>query len=314
MAADRFLDATTLWPTLSRLAKAARGPKLVAAPYLTPGGAKSLHLTEGDVLLVALTIENCKSGSVCPAEIRKLQRKGVRVYIGRRLHAKVYLFAPSAIVCSANLSSNSKTLDEAGIVTKDPRVLRSIRAWFDERQGEPVTPEWLATCAKAYCAPTALKPTSDAADRVSPLWIIGTRDTVHPEDEAAVAARGEAKAKTRLINRRRFEIECIRWKGTDSFTQGARPGDLVITVDEKDGAYPHARILNIELVRGARSPVRYVYLEALKGAQPRGWPQFRARLGSLGLRRLGEKLSLRTVKDPQIRSKLISIMSPERWS
>jgi hypothetical protein len=35
-----------------------------------------LRLRRDDILLVALTIPNCRNGSVCPAEIKRFQKNG----------------------------------------------------------------------------------------------------------------------------------------------------------------------------------------------------------------------------------------------
>ena len=73
-----------------------------------------LRLKPDDVLVVSLTEKNSRNGSVCPAEIERLQKKGVKVYTTPDLHAKVMLCGRKTVVSSANLSQTSfEDLDEA---------------------------------------------------------------------------------------------------------------------------------------------------------------------------------------------------------
>lgn len=188
-----------------------------------------------------------------------------------------------------------------------PRRRRSTPHQLDTHITGAATPEFLAVCAKAYRPPTFV---STDAERSRRLWIIGTDDADPPGKDADLIARGEGKARAKVSDGRRFEVDWIHWAGTDSFTQGSAIGDLVIVVHKDRDVYPHARLVNIERVRGAR----YVYLETLKGASPRRWLQFRAKLELLGFPRLGKTISQREVKDSAMRSRLTSLMSPDRWT
>jgi len=159
-----FLPHKHLWLTIKKLAKECRLPKKIAVPYIGKGGAASLHFRKGDILLCALTEANARNGVVCPEEIEKLQAKGVKVYIRENLHAKIYLLGRTAIVCSASLSDNSANyLDEAGAMTTDRTVTPGINQWFKERIGQPVTPEWLAQCKRAYRPPSSERPPQNGA-------------------------------------------------------------------------------------------------------------------------------------------------------
>ena len=89
----QFLGNEDTWRTLPAISRNRRCPLYVAVPYLGNGGGKLLHLRRGDVLAVALTEANSRNGSVCPAEIQRLQAAGVQVFLHPRLHAKVMLCA-----------------------------------------------------------------------------------------------------------------------------------------------------------------------------------------------------------------------------
>src|SRR5882672_8854393 len=133
----KFLGNEDTWRELRAISRRRKCPLYVAVPYLGDGSGKLLHLTRGDVLVVALTEANSRNGSVCPAEIQRLQANGVQVFLHPRLHAKVLLCGNKAVVGSANLSQSSfKHLDEAAMLTTDASVVKHIRAWFQQRMLE----------------------------------------------------------------------------------------------------------------------------------------------------------------------------------
>lgn len=194
MSTTEFLTQESLWPTLKRLAMDCKLRKMVAVPYIGKNGSMPLRLREGDVLICALTEANARKGLVCPDEIEKLQRKGVKVYIEDRLHAKVYLLGRTAVVCSANLSQSSvNSLDEAGLLITDRNVTPSIREWFEERMTAPVTPEWLNRCKEVYRAPKGEGENPGSRKRRGDggsVWLIGVRDAEFPADEAEAQRSG----------------------------------------------------------------------------------------------------------------------------
>jgi PLD-like domain len=309
MSKDRFLDAQTLWPTLRHLAQKSRGPTWIAAPYLGEGGAGLLHLGGGDRLVVALTPSNSRAGSVCPAEIRKLQRRGVQVFINANLHAKVYLVGSTAVVCSANLSQRSAVLDEAGLLTKDAKVVEKIKEWFAERWDEPVTPTWLEICEKMYKSPRLSDDKAHDGSHTR-TWLIGTEPReFFPKHERAAAEQGEADSEARLSDRKRFEVDAIRWTGTDSFIRDAKQGEQVIVVHEGK-VYPPARLLNLKRVRSKGEQVRYVYLESHKRPQTVRFGLFRAALARVGLK-LGNSVSARAIKSESALKRARSLLQQE---
>jgi hypothetical protein len=73
----QFLHRENLWRELKRISQRRKFRLLVAVPYISAGAGKMLRLRRDDILLVALTIPNCRNGSVCPAEIKRFQKNGV---------------------------------------------------------------------------------------------------------------------------------------------------------------------------------------------------------------------------------------------
>jgi hypothetical protein len=297
----RFLDRNALWSVLPRLAKAAKRPSYVAVPYVGSGAAKLLPLSRGDVLLCALTEQNAKNGSVCPADLRTLRRRGVSVYLQDDLHAKVFLFGRTAIVGSSNLSKSSRdTLDDAALRTTDRDVIRQIRRWFAERTHDPLSPKWLSYCESVYQRPKPPQP----ARRI---WIIRVQEMVLSDLEDATMERGKKQEARRLTNPKRYSIEPIRWVGRPAF----RRGDLVIQIERKgrkNAVSPHGRLLNIRHPRlGLRARVAHLYVEMPKKYRTIPWARFQKECQKL-------RLPLRSdVLARQIRNaRILSLVSPEK--
>ena len=317
-----FLDSETLWPSLRRLARRCRARRLVAVPYLGKGGAKLLPLGKGDILVCALTERNARSGIVSPAEIKLLQGRGVKTYLRADLHAKVYLLGGAAVVCSANLSQSSvKQLDEAGIVVRDPRTLSGIRAWFGHRTNEPITPDWLAKCAKVYRPPHGGSPTkrgrrkSIEREPSRRVWLIGVEAMEFPEFEGRDLEQGRDVARKQLASRRRYDVEEIRFTGKSRFLRDAQRGDVIVQVWEEDKerrVYPHGRLLTIKRTKTKQGgPVSYIYLEMPRQYRKIAWSKFRKVCRSFGLK-LGKGVTTRQIRNPLIADDVLALVNPEK--
>ena len=289
----------------------------MAAPYLGKGAAELLALARGDVLLCALSEANCLSGSVCPHEVQVLQNRGVRVFIREDLHAKVYLLGTRAIVASANLSEHSRdSLDEAALHTSDKQVIREIKEWFDQRMGEPVTPEWLTHCKQVYRPP---KRTEQSRSKITGklrvvgrrVWLVGTSPMEFPESESSLVRIGTQAAKAKLRNMRSYEVNSIRFTGTDRFLRLVKQGDVLIEKFE-DHVYPHARILEISRKRlGNKRQAAYIFYESIKDPKILTWSKFRTMCDRFGLR-LPNGIGSREVCNRLQQNQLLSLTSPER--
>ena len=312
-----FLDRYDLWATLKCLADATALRRYVAVPYLGKGGAALLSLRHGDVLVCALTERNARNGSVCPAEIKALQRRGVRVYLQDDLHAKIFLLGRKSIVGSANLSTSSqKNLDEAALMTTDRRVAKRLRQWFDERMQEPLTPEWLSRCAELYRPPLsdrvtrARKTRTTRGQRTRAVWLLGVCPTEYPEWEKTAYESGLKQAQVR--DSRHYSVEPIRWLGEGTAFQR---GDLAIQI-ETEGRQckvcPHGRVINIKRTRTkAARPVAYLYLEMPKKYRTVPWIRFKNECRKIGLT-LPRRVGARRIRDILQANKILSMFSPEK--
>ena len=108
------------------------------------------------------------------------------------------------------------------------KVVKHVRAWFQQRMLEAVSPKWLAVCAKAYRPPKGgfgLRGKKVAHPVGSTLWLIGLNfSEPYPEDEIAVERQGAAQAKRKLSNPSRFTVQPIRWAGRYSFLESNQKG------------------------------------------------------------------------------------------
>jgi len=314
----QFLGSGDTWRTLRSISRHRNCPLYVAAPFLGDGGGKLLHLKRGDVLIVALTIANSRNGSVCPKEIERLQAKGVKVCLSPVLHAKVLLCGRKAVVGSANLSQTSfNRLDEAAMLTTDAKVVKHIRAWFQQRTLEEVSPEWLAVCAKAYRPPKGgfgLRGKA-AHPAGSTLWLIGLNfSEPYPQDEIAIERQGAAQAKGELSDPSRFTVQPIRWTGRDSFLNQIRKGDRVVQIMRAVDSRSHyaeelARLIGMRKTKSRRGvEVTYLYLEAPKRPKRTPWGKFKRSCSEYGLR-LKADTATRQITNPAQVAKIMALVS-----
>lgn len=281
-------------------------------PFLGNGGGKLLHLKRGDVLIVALTEANARNGSVCPAEIERLQAKGVQVFLLPNLHAKVLLCGGKAAVGSANLSQTSFAhLDEAALLTTDRKIVRHVRAWFTQRMLEAVSPKWLAVCAKAYRPPKGGfgprgKGTAHAAGKA--VWLLGIDFTDYPDNEAAIAERGLLQAKRQLSDAKQFKVETVRWAGKN--VSSFQKGDTVIQVIQASRSHYAEELARLVGIRktNAQSGVAYLYLESRKRPKHVQWREFKSGCLESGLK-LGKTIGMRQIANPAQAAKIMALVS-----
>ena len=149
----RFLQGLALTNEIKKICKTKTAIKLAVAYW----GQDALKLTKlsfnrRDVKLLCCL----KGGASDPKIIRKF---GARARHKDALHAKVIWTHKSAIVSSANISSNglpeeeknSTGLIEAGILVTEPKHLSAIRKWFDReyQSGEKIRPADLREAEEA---------------------------------------------------------------------------------------------------------------------------------------------------------------------
>lgn len=319
---EQFLSGRELWSILAKLSKECCSRQMIAVPYLGKDSSPLLKFRKNDVLLCALTEQNSKAGNIYPAEIRLLQKKGVRVYQRDNLHAKIYLFGNKAVICSANLSSSSKSrLDEVGLLTNNPPVLKSIRKWFAERLVEPVTPGWLKHCENIYQPPkgglrSPTKP-KQSSTHTQTAWVIFGQLTNYPEFEDTERQRGYQTAKQFMEKLKAFYIEEFRFTGSYRFLEEINRGDLVIqaikeTVKSDYKVAPFGKLLGKKQFKNKKgTSVTYLYIEMPKVYRTMKFEKFRDICSDAGLS-LGKSTRVRQISDRVQQDQILSFFSPEK--
>jgi hypothetical protein len=231
----RFLSNDGLWAELKSRVKTAKRVKAAVA-YLGQGGARLLPLKKGDTLVVNLGLQTVKQGATSPEEIQKLINRGVRVFTRSNLHAKFFICDNTLIVGSANISQNSlNSLDEAASLTNDPEALRHARDFFEKLSKEPVRPEYLERCLKAYRPPRFSPPRSKGKTRRQPrvvesnLWFIGgvaERDL--PAKEQKTAAAIEEKTTEELEKHTGTWVSHLDYTEKPAYFDKIRVGDWFV--------------------------------------------------------------------------------------
>ena len=104
-AKTRFLSNNDLWGEIQK--RIANGNRVRAAvAYFGGRGANLLRLKKLDSLVIDMSLAAVRQGVTNPREIRKLIRRGVKVFSRGTLHAKFLLIGNTLITSSANVSRN----------------------------------------------------------------------------------------------------------------------------------------------------------------------------------------------------------------
>ncbi|MBE3087966.1 MAG: phospholipase D family protein [Chloroflexi bacterium] len=161
---------TDLWAHLVKLAKA-REPKRMAIAYYSADS--HVRFGGGDTLIVDASIKAIQSGQTSPTVLLAAARRGAHVYSHPRLHAKILLTGRCAIVGSANLSTTSRGLREAGVLLTNRRQLDDVARYLDwlKKEASRLSDGELRTLCKVPRAPSA----SRAAVGVKPSLLEGMR-------------------------------------------------------------------------------------------------------------------------------------------
>lgn len=259
-----------IWKSLTASAKAASKPALVAVAYFGQGASKLLPLGAGSRLVVDASENAVKSGQTHPADLKKLQNRGVVIYSYPSLHAKVYTFDGFAFVGSANASNRSSgILTEAVVKTSDLAVVRSARTFVRDLCRDELSPGRLDRLQKMYRPPRVPSGTkargkvhSRKPRQTMPrLFLAQLKLKDIPEGSEGASEQGMKIAKARRRHGRSYVL-------SDYFSVGKniiQQGDKVIQILEgPDGSRlidAPADVLYTRPWKGNRYPVTFIYLE-----------------------------------------------------
>jgi hypothetical protein len=245
--ATRFLSNEGLWNEIQTRLTSKRRVRAAVA-YFGSGGAALLKLKRGDILVVDMSIGAVRQGITNPRDIRKLIRRGVKVFTRGSLHAKFLMIDDTLIASSANASHNSKeSLDEAGIITTDAAALRRASKFFDDLCTEPVREEYLKKCIAEY-RPPRFKPAVEGqrtgakrSRRVieAKLWFVSGLVALNLTEEAQNSIEKiESRNVKRLMRPDASEVSWIRYRKLPKLLRNIRIGDWVVDC-MKDGTSRH---------------------------------------------------------------------------
>jgi len=123
MSTVEFL-AESLWARIASESKSSRR-RHCAIAYVTE--SNTVCLGSQDMLVVDASEATIEQGGTSAAILDALFKRDVRLFHHPRLHAKTYVFDHCAIVGSPNLTRHSPNLEEAAILSREPRVVDAAR-------------------------------------------------------------------------------------------------------------------------------------------------------------------------------------------
>lgn len=260
----RFV-AKRVWTKLWRAARFGTGHADVAVAYFGQGAARLLPLRPGSRLVVDASDGAVRAGQTCPAELLKLQSRGVRIYSAPCLHAKVYVFGRRAYVGSANASGRSaNTLVEAVVEVQDRAAVAAARRFVLEQCGPELGPDHLKSLAKIYrppkvpAGPRRPKPAHPFVVHAPTHVVHLQRGPLPPSvEEAMDAGREVAKTRRRI---RSHALHEFWWRG-----RAFAPGEVLVQVVEEPDGRKMVDRPGIVIYTRRRGGGTFVYLEVPLG-------------------------------------------------
>jgi hypothetical protein len=321
VSATTFLSNELLWQHIPARIKAARHVDAAIA-YLGQGGAKLLPLRKGDRLVVDMSLASVTAGATDPREVQKLIRRGVQAFTRRNLHAKLLVADRSVICGSANVSKRSQqVLDEAAILTGDPSAVRRARQFIDRLCTEPVRPEYLKRCKRAYKPPRVAAGANRAPGQKrvthAKLWIVNLREASIPESEVKRYEEGEAKAAKLAKDKVRCKTDSFHWPYKPRMASELEMGDWVVQVmrykDKTIFVYPPAQFLLTDHYTrefSSRKQRWVFHLEARRRGQRMKWTRFRRAVNSSGATGILRTPRTTPVRDVQAADHILALWTP----
>jgi hypothetical protein len=300
MSGSSFVT-TGIWKSISSAAKRSDAPVYASVAYFGKGASRLLRLPKNSRLVVDASIAAVKSGQTCPADLRSVQKRGVRIYSIPNLHAKVYVFGGVAFIGSANASNHSAgTLIEAVIQTADKGIMRSAREFVRGLCLDELGPERLDHLAKLYRPPRFANGAKRSVKKRGispelPRLLLAQLENLSPPSETKATMRdGLESAKEKRKHGRNYVFDYFWWRGNFPY----KVGDKVIQVTEENSRLslvaPPADIVHLAKWRRGTRRVTFAYYEHPK--------MRRLRLEKLA-RRIGYGAKKRLQRDGLVRNK-----------
>jgi hypothetical protein len=234
-----------VWPTLTNAVKGSSGRSYIAVAYFGRGAERLLPLNRGSYLVVDASDIAVKSGQTCPASLRVLLKKGVRIYSSERLHAKVFVFGKAAFVGSANVSTNSqKALFEAVIRTKNQRTVTLVRQFVREHCLRSIGPKEIKRLSKIYRPPNVRSTKTEKTVSSTNLRIVRLSDYELPESREGQFARSEKIAKNKITSATHKPYD-FYWMKKHTFFEGEQILPIHTGADDVHYVSPPGSVISI---------------------------------------------------------------------
>jgi hypothetical protein len=230
-----------LWPLIEQLA-AEGGAKHAAIAYVASDAG--LAFGEDDVLVTDAGDASIASGTTSAKVLRAAHQRGATLYSLPGLHAKVVCIGMHAVIGSANASASSRqSLIEAAVVTNDPRLFASTRAFVEQliESADEIDEAFLARISKLEVVRTFSPLTSgnrrkvDLEDRQPRIWLVGIHqidESKYPH-EADIAEEGLNAAEADVAVEG-SDVSWLRFTSNSKFRREAQRGDSVIQLYRED--------------------------------------------------------------------------------
>ena len=319
----RFLSNNSLWDELYHHVKFSSSVKAAVA-FLGNGGADMLPLKKGDTLVVNLGLQTVRQGATSPMEIKRLMRRGVKVFTRSSLHAKFFICGKSLFVGSANVSKNSQNnLDEAATLTSEGVAIRRAASFFDKLCTEPVRPEYLKLCLQSYRPPRFSRFKKDSNNsrqqRIegAKLWFMGGLVYEElPEKEKKRADDIAEQFEKKLKKTKSTSVDYSHYSYKPRYFEKIRPGDWLVncildkTNGEREVGCPQ-QVLGHDSVPAKKGKRRYLLLsEKPKNGQTITLSRFRRKVRKILPRLDKENPQTRPIVNNQAADFILSLWTP----
>ncbi len=276
-----------VWPAVSRLSG---GPRLAAIAFLGAGAPFLLpQFRGGDTIVCDASDRAIKSGATSLDALLELSRRNVLLYHHPNLHAKVVSVGNTAVIGSMNASQTSASLDEAALVSSDPRIVKDARSFVRRLVSEGIAIDEVFL-RRIRRLPARKAGTGGPPDRGSapPVRVLQFARLHQP---AYVARAIDARVAS-TPRETGFVLSASWSQPNEGPDRTRRPSDLVLWIDRGSGSDPSieiSRIVDREHL-GSRwvyyeiVPVKYKPVRLSKVKQILASRGFRGDLASLGNR------------------------------
>jgi hypothetical protein len=121
------------------------------------------------------------------------------------------------------------------------------------------------------------------------------------------------KVDKKIKNKRKFEINLIRWNGNSRIARNIRAGDIIVQIQNegkgKEEVNPPSRVVHFKKYHSfdnAKNPRILIYIEEPKYFSPIQWRDFKEQLSKLGLKRIS-KNSCRMINSGEARFQILKL-------